>query len=1212
MNSTTTTTTLAWKSFRYFGRSHLALALGIAVSTAVIVGALVVGDSVRGSLRGLVMMRLANIEGLMRSRNFFDHELVANALADNTDKSLKHAPLIILTDSSAECQQNGQTRRASHVQVLGIDENFLNGLDSKNREILKQIPAADEIIINESLARELSVQVGDQITLLLSPSGGVPPDSPLGRRELTTKNLPRQKIVSIISDQSIGAVGFQTSQEVPHNVFVSLSSVQDFLQVDKRVNASVVLRDSPSNIASLEAAQRVQSLNQRLQPKLEDFGLQLARHRRVFPDEALGEKADSEPITIYDYYQISSKDLLIDKATDAAILKALGSDRCTRLLSFLANSIQKGAPRPRVEEVAPNGVPAPITRSLGQVGSVRTRTPTMPAQGRLLPYSIVVGVSPNSDLKLSGLDMSGDSLRGSVCIVNSWLAKELDLQPESNSRLILEIFEPETTDGKPVKVYANVRVVGIVELTEPATPYRRRKAATYEQAPTIFNDPDLTPTVEGITDQESISSWDVPFELEHRDLILKQDDQYYENHRLTPKMFLPLATAQQLYGNRFGEITSFRIPADKIADEAELRKLVEPALTSIADTYGLVFVPIRQQMLAASSGTTPFDMLFLSLSSFVIIAGLMLVSLLFKLGIQQRSSQLGLLLSQGFSPTKVRLLYLREFFFVAAVGSLLGIPLGLAYAKLMIAGLESWWIGAISTSFLNFSFSFTSLFVGLFAGVATSLATILMSLRKITKAPALSLLRGVDMDSRSRRNSYRLSGWAAPAIAAIGSLGLAMFASGQSGMGQAGCFFGSGILLLASLWFAVRQTLMLQRRGSNQRSNLLALAIRAIQRNPLRSSLSIGLLAVASFLIASLGVFRMSPTREGYGGFDLIGVSSQPVYDNLGSPAARKELMGVEAEKLRGTVIVPVRMREGDDASCTNLFQTSNPTILGVSESLQGLAESTPGYDFSWAAALKPNAPWDALQDYSNGSKDHPIPVILDQNTAMWSLKQGTSLKSTIVLTLEGRETYFKVVGLLNNSVLQGKLIIAERSFQLLFPKISGYRFFLISTAASSGSNSETIGVLESGLSAAGLDVQYSEVLLEKLLGVQNTYISAFQSLGALGLLLGTIGLIAVQLRSVWERRRELALMQAVGFSKLRIGNLLTIETALLLGIGLLLGIVAAAVSLVPFVLEVGPQLSVVQPIFMLLAVFACGFLSAVLAIRLALKLPLLASLRSE
>jgi ABC-type lipoprotein release transport system permease subunit len=46
---------------------------------------------------------------------------------------------------------------------------------------------------------------------------------------------------------------------------------------------------------------------------------------------------------------------------------------------------------------------------------------------------------------------------------------------------------------------------------------------------------------------------------------------------------------------------------------------------------------------------------------------------------------------------------------------------------------------------------------------------------------------------------------------------------------------------------------------------------------------------------------------------------------------------------------------------------------------------------------------------------------------------------------------------------------------------------------------------------------------------VENTYLSTFQMLGGLGLILGTLGMAAVLLRNVLERRRELALLRAVG-----------------------------------------------------------------------------------
>src|SRR5690606_15700577 len=113
---------------------------------------------------------------------------------------------------------------------------------------------------------------------------------------------------------------------------------------------------------------------------------------------------------------------------------------------------------------------------------------------------------------------------------------------------------------------------------------------------------------------------------------------------------------------------------------------------------------------------------------------------------------------------------------------------------------------------------------------------------------------------------------------------------------------------------------------------------------------------------------------------------------------------------------------------------------------------------------------------------------------AAWSLKQGASLGAQTVLQYGPRELHFRTVGLLANSVLQGKLLISETNFKLLFPELSGYRFFMI-RSASSATEADATASLEKGWSDAGLDVTSSHQTLQQLLGVQNTYISAFQSL---------------------------------------------------------------------------------------------------------------------
>ena len=63
--------------------------------------------------------------------------------------------------------------------------------------------------------------------------------------------------------------------------------------------------------------------------------------------------------------------------------------------------------------------------------------------------------------------------------------------------------------------------------------------------------------------------------------------------------------------------------------------------------FGLVFQPVKQQALAAAAGTTPFNVLFLAFSFFIIAAAVMLVLLLFRLGVEQRAGQIGILLAVG-------------------------------------------------------------------------------------------------------------------------------------------------------------------------------------------------------------------------------------------------------------------------------------------------------------------------------------------------------------------------------------------------------------------------------------------------------------------------------------------------------------------------------------------------------------------------------------
>ena len=119
---------------------------------------------------------------------------------------------------------------------------------------------------------------------------------------------------------------------------------------------------------------------------------------------------------------------------------------------------------------------------------------------------------------------------------------------------------------------------------------------------------------------------------------------------------------------------------------------------------------------------------------------------------------------------------------------------------------------------------------------------------------------------------------------------------------------------------------------------------------------------------------------------------------------------------------------------------------------------------------------------------------------------------------------------------------------------------------------------LEDRLSDYGLDVTDTHERWASYHQVENTYLATFQALGSLGLLLGTVGLGAVLARNVLERRREIGLLRAVGYSPADIRSMVLSEGMMLVTSGLALGAGCAIVAIVPALRDRAQSLPLVQP----------------------------------
>ena len=139
-------------------------------------------------------------------------------------------------------------------------------------------------------------------------------------------------------------------------------------------------------------------------------------------------------------------------------------------------------------------------------------------------------------------------------------------------------------------------------------------------------------------------------------------------------------------------------------------------------------------------------------------------------------------------------------------------------------------------------------------------------------------------------------------------------------------------------------------------------------------------------------------------------------------------------------------------------------------------------------------------------------------------------LGDDIVLPRGDRGIRLRLVAALSDSIFQGELLMAEQPFVAQFPEQQGYQISLVQ--AGHEPPGRLRATLEDGMSDLGARVDGTSERLAQFHRVENTYLSTFQTLGGLGLLLGTFGLATVFLRNVLERKKELALLGAVGFRR--------------------------------------------------------------------------------
>ena len=349
---------------------------------------------------------------------------------------------------------------------------------------------------------------------------------------------------------------------------------------------------------------------------------------------------------------------------------------------------------------------------------------------------------------------------------------------------------------------------------------------------------------------------------------------------------------------------------------------------------------------------------------------------------------------------------------------------------------------------------------------------------------------------------------------------------------------------------------------------------------PGRSVLCIALIASASFIIVAVDAFRLEGGGDllnrssGTGGYTLLADTLLPVVDDLSTVDGQEQLFIADlfdsGQPLNGIGISRFRVRPGEDASCLNLYQAKDPRLIAPTASFVDEAR------FSFRASLAETRdqeanPWLLLNhEFADGA----IPALADATSLQYALH--LSVGDDFVLNRDtDNPITLRIVASLSDSIFQGELLIGEANFDRVFSDYEGYRFFLVD--APLDNQDEVSAALEDRMSDFGFDVVSAAERLASFHRVNNTYLATFQALGGLGLVLGTFGLGAVLLRNVLERRRELALMRAVGYNAGHLSLMVMAEITFLLFGGLLVGTGCALIAIAPALIERGGDMAMLS-----------------------------------
>ncbi|MDA3798714.1 MAG: FtsX-like permease family protein [Kiritimatiellae bacterium] len=267
------------RDFVFYKKQFILLSLAFALSSTIIGGALIIGDSLKFTLQKQLEYQLGSIkEAILPSDIFFSEDLFTEQFA---------TPIIYSSVFASA------TPKTCHAKLIGVDKNFYENFYSISPSFLN----GNNVFVNQAFADKLGLKQDDTFVIRQQAPSSIAGDSPFNSQNYISLKL---KVQGIISEEHGGNFAFYANQRTPDNIFIDRDYYAKLLNSPNQAN-SFLTYNSTSNLTHLNQAFPLESLGYKLET-IDNSNLKLFSSTRYFIENPVADiltKLDGSPLLTY-------------------------------------------------------------------------------------------------------------------------------------------------------------------------------------------------------------------------------------------------------------------------------------------------------------------------------------------------------------------------------------------------------------------------------------------------------------------------------------------------------------------------------------------------------------------------------------------------------------------------------------------------------------------------------------------------------------------------------------------------------------------------------------------------------------------------------------------------------------------------------------------------------------------------------------------------